>query len=59
LTVAYIEVGEAAAREEAAEVLRINPRFSMEESMQRGRYLIKDQTLRERFRADLSKAGLK
>jgi tetratricopeptide (TPR) repeat protein len=34
-------------------------RGSSEESMQRGRSIIKDQALRERFRTDLTKAGLK
>jgi adenylate cyclase len=60
LAVAYVELGrDDAARAEAAEVLRINPQFSLEEtyptSGPKGKVLADN----ERFAADLRKAGLK
>ena len=58
LAVSDIELGrEDEARAEAAEVLRISPNYSLELGMQRAP--IKDQRLRDRYYADLRKAGLK
>jgi tetratricopeptide (TPR) repeat protein len=58
LTVVYSELGrEAEARAEAAEVLRINPQFSLE--VHRQREPIKDAAMLERHLAALRKAGLK
>ena len=58
LAVVYSELGQAAeARAEAAEVLRINPKFSLEVHKQRAP--IKDQAVLERHIAALRKAGLK
>jgi adenylate cyclase len=58
LAVVYSEVGQAAeARAEAAEVLRINPKFSLE--VHRQRVPIKDPAVLERHLAALRKAGLK
>ena len=57
LTAVYSEVGrDAAARAEAAEVLRLNPQFSLEVHKQREP--IKDPALLERQLAALRKAGL-
>jgi adenylate cyclase len=54
----YNELGKSAeARAEAAEVLRLNPQFSLE--VQRQRMPIKDPAVLERHLADLRKAGLK
>ena len=54
----YSELGrDADARAEVAEVLRINPNFSLEVDKQR--VPIKDQVLLERYIAALRKAGLK
>ncbi len=54
LAIDYIELGrDDEARTEAAEVLRINPRFSPRPPV------FKDQALNDRFIADLRKAGLK
>jgi hypothetical protein len=47
---------EEEARAEAAEVLRISPNFSVEESRQRSTYPNKAEA--ERFDANLRKAGL-
>jgi adenylate cyclase len=58
LAVVYNELGkDAEARAEAAEVLRINPKFSLEVHKQR--MLIKDPAVLERRLAALRKAGLK
>jgi tetratricopeptide (TPR) repeat protein len=58
LAVVYSELGQAAeARAEAAEVLRINPKFSLEVHKQR--MPIKDPAVLERHIAALRKAGLK
>ena len=54
----YSELGEAAeAHSETAEVLRINPEFSLE--VDRKRAPIKDPAALERYIAALRKAGLK
>jgi adenylate cyclase len=58
LAAVYSELGrEAEARAEAAEVLRINPKFSLE--IHRERFPIKDPAVLERHIAALRKAGLK
>jgi hypothetical protein len=58
LAAVYSELGkEAEARAEAAEVLRINPNFSLE--VHRQRVPIKDPAMLERHIAALRKAGLK
>jgi adenylate cyclase len=58
LAAVYSELGrEAEARAEAAEVLRINPQFSLE--VHRQRAPIKDPAILERHLAALRKAGLK
>jgi adenylate cyclase len=58
LAVVYSELGQAAeARAEAAEVLRINPKFSLE--IHKQRMPIKDPTVLERHLAALRQAGLK
>lgn len=58
LAAVYSELGrEAEARAEAAEVLRINPHFSLEVHQQRAP--IKDPAALERHLAALRKAGLK
>jgi len=54
----YSELGQAAeARAEAAEVLRLNPNFSLEIHKQRA--FIKDPVVLERHLAALRKAGLR
>ena len=58
LAAVYSELGkEAEARAEAAEVLRINPKFSLE--VHKERVPIKDPAMLERHIAALRKAGLK
>ena len=58
LAAVYSELGQAAeARAEAAEVLRLNPKFSLEVHKQR--MPIKDPAMLERHIAALRKAGLK
>jgi tetratricopeptide (TPR) repeat protein len=58
LAAVYSELGQAAeARAEAAEVLRLNPKFSLE--VHRQRAPIKDPAVLERHLAALRKAGLK
>jgi adenylate cyclase len=58
LATVYSELGKnAEARAEAAEVLRLNPKFSLE--VERQRTPIKDPTVLERHIAALRKAGLK
>jgi len=58
LAVVYSELGQATeARAGAAEVLRINPKFSLEVHKQR--MPIKDPAVLERHLAALRKAGLK
>src|SRR5205823_13465560 len=58
LAVVYSELGQTAeARAEAAEVLRINPKFSLE--IHRQRSPGKDPAVLERQLAALRKAGLK
>jgi adenylate cyclase len=58
LAAVYSEVGQAAeARAEATEVLRINPKFSLE--VHRQLVPIKDPTILEHHLAALRKAGLK
>src|SRR5262249_47751236 len=58
LAAVYSELGQAAeARAEAAEVLRINPKFSLE--IHRERAPIKDPAVLDRHIAALRKAGLK
>jgi adenylate cyclase len=58
LAAVYSELGQAAeARAEAAEVLRLNPNFSLEVHKQR--MPIKDPAVLERHIAALRKAGLK
>jgi hypothetical protein len=57
LAVAYVElVREQEGRVEAAEVTRLNPRFSMKAFQER--LAFKDQAITERWAADLRKAGL-
>jgi len=56
--VVYSELGQAAeARAEAAEVLRLNPQFSL--AVHRQRLPIKDPAVLERHLAALRKAGMK
>ena len=58
LAAVYSELGKTAeAKKEAAEVLRLNPNFSLEVHKQR--MPIKDPTILERHIAALRKAGLK
>jgi adenylate cyclase len=58
LATVYSELGQAAeARAEAAEVLRLNPKFSLE--IHKQRMPIKDPAVLERHIAALRKAGLK
>jgi tetratricopeptide (TPR) repeat protein len=58
LAAAYSELGQAAeAQEEAAEVLRLNPQFSL--AVHRQRMPIKEPAVLERQLAALRKAGLK
>jgi len=58
LTITYIMMGrEKEARAEAAEVLRINPKFSVGEALKKSPY--KDQSQREKTVEGLRKAGLK
>lgn len=58
LAAVYGELGkEAEARTEAAEVLRLNPKFSLE--IHKERVPIKDPAMLERHIAALRKAGLK
>ena len=58
LAAVYSELGkETEAKAEAAEVLRINPKFSLE--VHKERVPIKDPALLERVFAALRKAGLK
>jgi adenylate cyclase len=54
---AYVELGhDQEARAEAAEVLRISPRFTLSDPK---KWAIKDVALAERWNSDLRKAGLK
>ncbi len=58
LAAVYSELGkEAEAQAEAAEVLRINPKFSLE--VHKERVPIKDPAMLERHIAALRKAGLR
>jgi adenylate cyclase len=58
LAAVYSELGQTAeARAEIAEVLRLNPKFSLE--VHRQRMPIKDPVVLERHIAALRKAGLK
>ncbi len=58
LAVVYSELGQAAeARAQAAEVLRLNPHFSL--AVHKQRMPIKDPAALERHLADLRKTGLK
>jgi len=58
LTVTYSMMGlEKEARAEAAEVLRINPKFSVDSVVRSSPY--KDQSQREKVAEGLRKAGLK
>src|SRR5438552_1863098 len=58
LAAVYSELGQAAeARAEAAEVLRLNPQFSL--AVHRQRMPLKDPAVLERHLAALRKAGLK
>ena len=58
LAAVYSELGkEAEAQAEAAEVLRLNPKFSLE--VHKERVPIKDPAMLERHIAALRKAGLK
>jgi len=58
LAVVYSELGQAAeARAEGAEVLRLNPQFSLE--VHRQRMPVKDPAVLDRHIAALRKAGLK
>jgi adenylate cyclase len=58
LIVSYVELGrEDEARAEAAEVLRISPKFSLDSAKLLNPQ--KDQTVANRFYADLRRAGLK
>jgi hypothetical protein len=55
LVVAYIELGRnKEARAEAAEILRINPRYSVERQVR----FLKDPSLDARWRSDEREAGL-
>jgi adenylate cyclase len=59
LAIAYIELGrEREARAEAAEILRLNPSFSVKVNQARFG-ASKDPAIRERWAADLRSAGLK
>ncbi len=59
LAVDYIELGrEPQARAEVAELLRINPNFSLNAFISQ-RFPNQDETYKERVRTDLAKAGLK
>jgi len=58
LAAIYSETGqEEAARAEAAEILRVNPQFSLEVWRQRANF--KDRAVQERLLNALRKAGLK
>ena len=58
LAVTYIQMGrEKEARAEASEVLRLNPKFSLEAFAKTASY--KDQSVRDNFVDSLRKAGLK
>jgi adenylate cyclase len=58
LAFVYSELGrEEEARAEAAEVLRLNPEYTLE--VTKRRLPFKDPTVFERFLAGLHKAGLK
>jgi adenylate cyclase len=58
LAAVYSELGQGAeARAEVAEVLRLNPKFSLEVHQQR--VPIKEPAVLERYIAALRKAGLK
>ncbi len=58
LAAVYSEIGQTAeAQKEVAEVLRLNPKFSLEVHKQR--MPIKDPAVLERHIAALRKAGLK
>jgi adenylate cyclase len=58
LVVCYVELGQLEeARAEAAEVLRLNPTWSLESVRQVAPY--KDPTVTERVLDDLRKAGMK
>jgi len=61
LAVDYFELGrEQDARTEAAEILRINPQFSLQKLVDRGMPVAgRDRTLGARYIADLRKVGLK
>jgi TolB-like protein len=58
LAIAYTELGrEQEARGEAAELLRISPKFSLK--AEKERMALRDQALEERYLNDLRRAGLK
>ncbi len=58
LAIAYSELGrDQEARGEAAELLRITPKFSLK--AEKERMALRDQALEERYLNDLRKAGLK
>jgi hypothetical protein len=65
LAVAYVELGHLdEARAEVAEIMRINPRFTLEgekraEEHGVGAFPFKDRSFGERYLADMGKAGLK
>jgi adenylate cyclase len=61
LAVDYFELGrEQEARTEAAEILRINPQFSLQKLLDRGMPVAgRDRALGARYVADLRKVGLK
>ena len=57
LAIAYIELGrETDARAEAAQVIRINPQFTLADP---SKSAVEDLALAQRYYADLRKAGLK
>ena len=57
LIACYVELGRnEEARAEAAEVMRINPQFSLAKQKQISLW---KEPLRDRFYADIGKAGLK
>jgi hypothetical protein len=58
MTIAYSELGRGQdARDEAQEILKISPQFSLK--AEKERMALQNQALEERYIADLRKVGLK